>query len=200
MFFPFCVSFHCSYHAKGRKNAWVRERGWDEEWGRFCTSISCIGMKSKEFLSFEITVTYIQLLWLLNFCVRNNWSWEEKKRLNKSWWRMISVWEKSSEIKPFFSLLLPRLLRPWAAGARLHPYDLNKQHALAEVTGAVEGGWDSWVFPWGNSRCQSEALGDLVSPTKPCWLLPDSDSQTKGEQESGFMLWSCTLWPSGFFL
>lgn len=156
MFFPFCLSFHCSYCTKGKKYVWVREWVWDEEWERFCTSISCIEMKSKEFLSFEITVKYIQLLSLLNFCVRNNW--EGKKKLNKSWWRLVSVWEKSSEIKTFFCLLLLRLLRPWAAGMRLHPYDLNKQHTLAEVTGAVEGGWggcspgaapDATLRPWG---------------------------------------------------
>lgn len=158
MFFPFCLSFHCSYHTKGKKNAWVRERGWDEECGRFHTFISCTGMKSKEFLSLEFTVKYIQLLWLFNFCARTNWNWGGKK-LNKIWWRMVSVWEKSSEIKPFFRQLLQRLLRPWAAVTRLHPYDLNKQCALAEVTGAVEGGWDSWLFPWGSSRCQSAALG-----------------------------------------
>lgn len=111
---------------------------------------------------------------------------------------MVSVWEKSSEIKPFFCLLLLRLLRTWGAGTRLHPYDLNKQCALAQVTGAVEGGEDSWLFPWGSCRCQYEALGALVSITKPCWLLPDSDSQAKGEQESGFILWGCTPWPSGF--
>lgn len=66
--------------------AWVRHGGWDKECGSVSTPISCTGMKYKELFSLGITVKYTQLLWLFNFCARNNWNCQKGlTEVGKNW-------------------------------------------------------------------------------------------------------------------
>lgn len=81
----------------------------------------------------------------------------------------------------------------------LHPYDLNIQSALAQVTGAFEGGWDSWFVPPGQLQMPVWGLERLlVNPAGLHQTVTHRFCLTKGGKESGFMLWNCIHWPSGF--